>query len=182
MRIVFLDRDGVINEFPGHRNYVTSWEEFSFIPGSIEAICLLKEHGFKVYVASNQAGVAKGLYSHKDLECINKNMLKEIRGWGGDLDDIFYCFHRDEDDCDCRKPKPGLLTRVLDNLEQKPKDCFFIGDSLRDVKAARNAGCKSVLVLSGSESAKNRENWEIKPDYVFDDLFEAVRKICLSYE
>ena len=182
MRVVFLDRDGVINEYPGDRNYVTSWEEFNFIPGSIEAIRLLRNHKFKIFVASNQAGVAKGLYSHDDIERINKNMLEAIRRQGGDLDGIHYCFHRDEDNCSCRKPKPGLLTKVLDNLQKKPDASFFIGDSLRDVKAAKSAGCESVLVFSGKEKQENKPSWDINPDYVFANLLEAARYICANYE
>ena len=178
MKVVFLDRDGVINEYPGDRNYVTAWGEFRFIPNGIEAIKLLKEHNYKIFVASNQAGVAKGLYSEDDLNYITDNMLKIIRSRGADLDGVYYCMHRDEDNCDCRKPKPGLIKKALDTLGEKPRVCFFIGDSFRDMKAARAAGCKAVLVFSGKEKPGNRGNWEFEPDYIFGDLLEAARYLC----
>ena len=182
MKVVFLDRDGVINEYPGDRNYVTAWDEFRFIPNSIEAIKLLKEHNYKIFVASNQAGVAKGLYSRDDLDCITDNMLKNIRRRGADLDGVYYCMHRDEDNCDCRKPKPGLIKKALSTLGEKPEVCFFIGDSFRDMKAAKAFGCKAVLVFSGKEKSENRDNWEFEPDYVFSDLLEAARYLCSAYE
>ena len=182
MKVVFLDRDGVINEYPGDRNYVTCWEEFRFIPRSIEAIKLLKECNCRMFVVSNQAGVSKGLYSKRDLDYITDNMLKVIRRRGADLDGVYYCIHRDEDNCECRKPKPGLLKKVFGMLGGKPRMCFFIGDSFADMKAARAAGCKAVLVLSGKEKLANRRNWEFEPDYVFGDILEAARFICSNYE
>jgi len=181
MKVVFLDRDGVINEYPGDRNYVTCWDEFRFIPNSIEAIKLFKKHNYKVFVASNQAGVAKGLYSKKELDYITDNMLENIRGRGADLDGVYYCMHRDEDNCGCRKPKPGLFIKALGTLEGKPDVCFVIGDSFRDMKAARAAGCRTVLVFSGKEKLENRGNWEFEPDYVFGGLLEAARYLCSNY-
>jgi len=181
MKVVFLDRDGVINEYPGDRNYVTCWDEFHFIPTSIEAIKLLKKHGYKIFVVSNQAGVAKGLYSKDDLDYITDNMLKSIRSRGADLDGVYYCTHRDEDNCSCRKPKPGLINKALGVLGEKPAVCFFIGDSFRDMKAAKAAGCKGVLVFSGKEKLENRGNWEFEPDYVFGDILEAARYLCSKY-
>lgn len=181
MNVVFLDRDGVINEYPGDTRYVTSWSEFKFIEGSIEAIHLFKEHNFKVFIASNQAGVAKGLYTHKDLDYITQNMQEAIQKGGGQLDGVYYCLHKNEDNCNCRKPKPGLLENALKDLEEKPKVCFFIGDSFRDVLAAKAIGCKSVLVFSGKEKEGNNKSWEFNPDHTFKNLLEAARYICSNY-
>ena len=182
VKVVFLDRDGVINEFPGYTLYVTKWEEFRFIPGSIEAIRLLKEHDFKLFVVSNQAGVAKGLYTQQDLDYMTENMIKEIRHQGGDLDGIYYCLHRNEDNCNCRKPKTGLLQQALKDLNKKPHLCFFIGDSFRDMKTAAAAGCQSALVLSGQEILDNKDSWEFHPDFIFKNLLEAARHLCTHYE
>ncbi len=182
MKVVFLDRDGVINEYPGDRNYVTCWDEFHFIPVSIEAIKILKEHNYKIFVVSNQAGVSKGIYSQEDLDNITDNMLKYIRKGGGNIDGVYYCPHRDEDNCPCRKPNPGLFKKALDTLEEKPEVCFAIGDSFRDIKAGKAAGCKTILVLSGKEKLEGRNSRELEPDYVFNDILKAACHICSNYE
>jgi len=185
MKIVFLDRDGVINKYPGDTHYVTSWRQFIFIPGSIEAIGLLKRYGFKVFVVSNQAGVAKGIYSQKDLDLMTNRMMAVLHKSKVDLDGVYYCLHRDEDNCSCRKPKPGLIKQVLDslNLKAAPRDnCFLVGDSFIDMLTARACGCKPMLVLSGKETMENRDNWLFEPEGVFNNLLEAAKKICFNYE
>ncbi len=182
MKIVFLDRDGVINEYPGDTKYVTSWSKFYFISGSIQAIRLLKEKGFKVFVVSNQAGVGKGIYSQDELNSLTHKMIDYLRKEGAELDGVYYCIHREEDNCNCRKPKTGLLEEAVSSLREKPEVCFFIGDSFRDMKAARAFGCMAVLVLSGKEKIGAKDSWEFEPDYVFSNLLEAVRYICSSYE
>jgi len=180
-KIVFLDRDGVINQYPGHGNYVTGLDNFKFIPGSIEAIRKLTEKGFKIFVVSNQAGVAKGLYSQKDLEAMDKKILKSVLAHGGEIISIYYCQHLSTDDCDCRKPKTGMLKRALNDSGLKPDISFFIGDSFQDMKAARNFGAKSVLVLSGREKISNRDSWEFEPDYLFDNLLLAAHYLSSHY-
>jgi len=181
MKVVFLDRDGVINNYPGDTHYVTSWREFKFIPGSIKAIKNFKDNGFKVYVLSNQAGVAKGLYSKKDLDYITKRMLICLHSEGADLDGVYYCLHKEEDNCLCRKPKTGLLKKAVSDFEKKPEICFFIGDSFRDMRAAVEFGCKSVLVLSGKEKIEKKPEWKFEPDYCFDNLLVAAQYICSHY-
>ena len=182
MKVVFLDRDGVINEYPGDRDYVKNWQEFSFLPGSIEAIKLFNKNGLKVFVVSNQAGVSKGIYSKEALEDITARMLKEVERNGAYIDGVYYCVHRDEDNCNCRKPKVGLLEEAIKILKDKPEACFFIGDSFRDMKAAKAFGCKAILVLSGKEKIENKDSWEFVPDYVFKNLLEAARYICSHNE
>ncbi|MCM8773982.1 MAG: HAD family hydrolase [Candidatus Omnitrophica bacterium] len=181
LKVVFLDRDGVINEYPGDMRYVTSWQEFKFISGSIEAVRNFKAHNFRVFVVSNQAGVSKGVYSKEALDEITLRMLETFRRQGADIDGVYYCTHREEENCDCRKPKIGLLKLALSRFEVMPRSCFFIGDSMRDIKAAHNFGCKSILVLSGQERIENRRNWEISPDYIFDDLFSSSLFLCSYY-
>ncbi len=178
MRVVFLDRDGVINKYPGDRDYVKNWQEFSFLPGSIEAIRLFNDNGFKVFVISNQAGVSKGIYSQQALDDITSRMLKEVEEKGAHIDGVYYCLHTDSDNCSCRKPKTGLLEEAVEQLGEKPEVCFFVGDSFRDMEAARKFGCYNVLVLSGKESMENRDKWPFHPDYVLPDLLSAAKYIC----
>lgn len=178
MKVVFLDRDGVINQYPGRGRYVTTLEDFIFLPGSIEAIKMFKEYGFKVFCISNQAGVAKGLYSRSDLNAITDYMLQSLRAHGTDIDGVYYCLHQDKDLCSCRKPKPGLIRKAFQQERERPSVCFVVGDSFRDMLAARASGCKSVLVLSGEEKEENKDCWQFMPDYVFCNLLEAARVLC----
>ncbi len=180
-KIVFLDRDGVINEFPGFGNYVTKWEEFKFIPGSLEGIRKLTEQSFKLFIVSNQAGVAKGLYTPKDLEKINAKMLEQIKKSGGKISGIYYCIHSSEDNCSCRKPKTGLMHKALEENSLRYDKAFFIGDAFSDMEAARSFGAKTILVLSGIEKISNRANWGFEPDYVFENLLLAAEYLSSCY-
>lgn len=180
-KVVFIDRDGVINRYPGDKQYVCSVREFKFLPGSIEGMKKLYEKGFTLFVVSNQAGVAKGLYGKRDLEKMDKKLLRELKKCGVQLKGIYYCTHHPDDNCDCRKPRTGLLTQALKDANIEPVVSFFIGDSFRDMQAARSFGAKPVLVLSGSEKIANRPNWEFQPDYVFDNLLVASHYICAHY-
>ena len=182
MKVVFLDRDGVINKYPGHRRYVTSWKEFEFLPGSIEAIASFKEKGFKIFVISNQAGVAKGLYSQKDLDFLTKNMVNSMKKKKTGVDGVYYCTHLKEGNCSCRKPKTGLFRQALKDYGIKKLSlAFFVGDSIGDVEAAKNFGIKSVLVLSGKENISSKESWAYNPDYIFDNLLIASYYLCSHY-
>ncbi|MDD5129572.1 MAG: HAD family hydrolase [Candidatus Omnitrophica bacterium] len=175
MKVVFLDRDGVINKYPGDKLYVTSLAKFRFLSKAKKAIALLSKAGCRVFVASNQAGVGKGTYSQKTLDLITANMLKSIAAEGGLIQQVYYCTHRKEASCSCRKPKPGLLKKAADKFGFNLKTAYFIGDTIRDVATARAAGCKSILVLTGKEKLVNQKNWEIKPDFVFKDLLAAAK-------
>ncbi|MFA5276328.1 MAG: HAD family hydrolase [Candidatus Omnitrophota bacterium] len=177
MNLVFLDRDGVINAYPGDKNYVTSWEEFTFLPKAKEAIALLYRAGFQIYLISNQAGVGKGLYTQGTLDAITKNMLKEINVDGGNIDGVYYCTHPSEQNCSCRKPKTGLIDLAKQEHSLEINTAFFIGDSMLDMQTAKAAGCQAILVLSGKEKLVNRDNWETKPDFICAGLFEAVQFI-----
>lgn len=177
MRAVFLDRDGVINRYPGDAKYVTRWKEFRFLPQAKKAIVLLNSMKYPVFIISNQAGVSKGLYSQNTLDGITKNMLKELDESNAKIDGVYYCIHRDEDNCSCRKPKPGLVKLAVKGKNIKLENSFFIGDTIRDIRTARDAGCKSILVLSGKEKLSSRGTWELKPDFVFKDIYEAAKFI-----
>jgi histidinol-phosphate phosphatase family protein len=175
MKIIFLDRDGVINKYPGDRLYVTSLKKFRFLPRAKKAIALLNSKGFNIFVASNQAGVGKGTYSQKTLDAITARMLSDIGDAGGRIIKVYYCTHRKEAHCKCRKPKPGLLKKAAQEFKFSLKGAYFIGDTMRDIFTARAAGCKSILVLTGKEKLSNRKNWQVKPDFVFKDLLTAAK-------
>ncbi len=191
MKIIFLDRDGVINRDPGFGGYITSWDEFEFLPGALEALKKLSQAGFEVIVISNQAGVAKGLYTLEDLDEITKNMLKEVEKSGARIHAVHYCPHRDEDNCSCRKPKTGLFAQATKDLQASPirnrrfsngvhfTDSFFVGDNRRDILAGKAIGCKTIFVLSGNTKLKDLD---VKPDFVARDLLNAVNKIVLKTE
>lgn len=177
MKTIFLDRDGVINKYPGDRLYVTSLKKFRFLPKAKQAIALLTKSGCKIFVASNQAGVGKGTYSRKTLDAITAKMLGDIHEAGGEIEQVGYCTHRKEAGCSCRKPKPGLLKAAAKKFKFGLSKAYFVGDTIRDVLTAHNAGCKSILVLTGKEKLANRKNWEAKPDFVFKDLLAAAKFI-----
>jgi histidinol-phosphate phosphatase family protein len=176
-KTVFMDRDGVINKDPGgwtKYNYVTTPVEFKFIPGATEALEKLKNAGYRVIVISNQAGVSKGYFSREQLKAVDGHMLKEVKKAGGRIEESFYCIHRDEDNCNCRKPKAGLLEMAAKKYKVKTKNAYFIGDTEADMKAGKAAGAKTILVLSGKAAPGEEKKWPQKPDHVFKDLFEAV--------
>ena len=175
MKIVFLDRDGVINKYPGDKLYVTSLNKFKFLPGVKKAIALLNNSGYRIFVASNQAGVGRGIYSQKTLDAITVRMFKGIESAGGKIEKVYYCIHRKEAKCACRKPKSGLVKKAAKEFNLNLKGAYFIGDTIRDVLTAKASGCKSILVLAGKEKLNNQVNWEAKPDFVFKDLLAAAR-------
>lgn len=171
-KALFLDRDGVINRYPGDREYVTSWERFRFLPGAKKALSELSKK-YDLFVVSNQAGVGKGVYHQRELDRITENMLKAVKREGGAIKQVFYCTHRQEENCGCRKPKAGLLTLARKKYRLNLKDSFFVGDTIRDIETARNAGCKSILVLSGKEKLPGKRDWQLQPDFVFKNLKSA---------
>ena len=173
MKTVILDRDGVINKYPGDKLYVTSVKKFSFLPGAKGAIAKLSKKGFKIFIASNQAGVGRGIYAKRTLEAITRKMLIEVEEAGGKIDKVYYCIHRKDAGCSCRKPNPGLLKNAAREFKFNLARSFFIGDTIRDVITANRARCKSILVLSGKEKLANQKNWEVQPDFVFRNLNAA---------
>jgi histidinol-phosphate phosphatase family protein len=184
MRVIFLDRDGVINEYPGDRKFVTSWEEFKFIPKSLEALTRLTKAGFNIFVISNQSGISKGIYSQKSLDDITLRMSVEAKRHNAKIK-VFYCTHKEEDSCNCRKPRIGLIKRALESIGLDKIDLnstFLIGDSIRDIQTGKNAGLKTILVLSGKEKLDNKNDWQVSPDFIARNLNEAVdlvlKKLC----
>lgn len=144
--VVFLDRDGVINKKPKKGDYVKRWNEFKFLPGSIEAIKLLNQSGYKIFVISNQAGIARGEMRKKDLDLIHKNMKKELKKNGAKINGIYYCPHGWDGGCHCRKPKPGMLYQASKEHLFDLTKTVFIGDDIRDKQAGDDAGCRTILL------------------------------------
>ncbi len=176
-KVIFLDRDGVINKDPGgwtEYNYVTTWEEFIFLPNSIKALRRLNDAGYDIVVASNQAGISKGYYTRSQLDQINQNMIKKIEENGAKLKKVYYCLHQDSDNCDCRKPKIGLFKQAERELGVKAAGNYFVGDGKMDIEAGKKMNMKTVLVLSGKTDLEKVDSWTIKPDYIFEDLSETV--------
>jgi D-glycero-D-manno-heptose 1,7-bisphosphate phosphatase len=178
MKIIFLDRDGVINRYPGDKKYVTRIKDFHLLPGVLAALKKLTEQRFKISVISNQAGVSKGVYSRDKLDAITNVMLKKIEKAGAKLDGVFYCIHRKEENCACRKPGTGLIKKAMGGRKVKVSDsAYFIGDTIIDMQAGKRAGLKTILVFSGKEKQRNQSLWEVRPDFVAKDLLAATKII-----
>lgn len=147
MKLVILDRDGVIN-FDSDQ-YIKSPEEWKPIPGSLEAIAKLYQAGYRIVVATNQSGVGRGLFEMDTLNAIHDKMHKAVIQAGGRLDAIFFCPHTNEDKCACRKPKPGMLQEIATRYNADLTDVPVVGDALRDLQAAVAVGAQPILVLTG---------------------------------
>lgn len=173
---IILDRDGVIN-FES-KNYIKTPEEWLPIPGSLEAIGLLSQAGYTIAVATNQAGVGRGLYTEADLAIIHQKMQDNLKIFGGKIDKIFYCPHHPDDVCHCRKPESGLFEQIANYYQINLKDIISIGDSLRDIKAALKVGCQPILVLTGNGEQTLLNNRELAEEIpVFPNLKCAVEQL-----
>lgn len=171
--LVILDRDGVINE--DSPDYVKSVDEWIAIPQSLEAIARLNHAEHKVAVATNQSGLARGYFSHEALENMHKKMQSELAKVGGQIDGIYYCPHHPDENCSCRKPKPGLLNKIIADFCAEINDTILIGDSWRDIQAARAVGCRCLLVLTGNgHQTLMRYRDEMDDIPIADDLAAAI--------
>lgn len=178
MPLVILDRDGVINE--DSDAYIKSPAEWVPIPGSLEAIARLNHAGYRVVVATNQSGVARGLFGMAELNAIHQKLHAMLARLGGQLDGIYFCPHGPDDDCPCRKPRPGLLREIAARHGLDLGGVPAIGDSLRDVEAARAVGASPILVRTGKGLLAERQ---LPPDWgvpVFDDLAQAVQALVAT--
>jgi D-glycero-D-manno-heptose 1,7-bisphosphate phosphatase len=182
-KVIFLDRDGVINKFPGRYKYVTSLKAFKLIPSSLVAIKKLTEAGFVIFIISNQAGVAKKLYSKATLDNITRKMLININKTGGRIKKVLYCTHLKEENCSCRKPKTGLIEKAFNSFQARidRRNSYLIGDDVdHDIKLGKIVKLRTVLVLSGREKLNERESWNQQPDYIFKNLLQAADFIISS--
>lgn len=175
MSFIILDRDGVINY--NSSEYIKSPEEWHAIPGSLEAIAQLNQHGFHVLVATNQSGIGRGYYTVETLERIHKKMCTELAACGGRIKDFFICPHHPEDQCACRKPKPGLLYQIQQKYLLNLSETFFIGDSLVDVEAAQTAGCIPLFINSHATQTTAQDHPVLNQILSFTDLMAAVNYV-----
>ena len=172
MQLVILDRDGVINV--DSSDYIRNPNEWHPIPGSLEAIAALHRRDRSVVVATNQAGIGRGLFAPTDLAQIHSKMSTMVDAAGGCIERIFFCPHHPDDDCDCRKPKPGLVRQLETALHISAQGAPFVGDSLRDMQCALAAGCEPVLVLTGNGRKARTEAEALGVRHIFPDLAAAV--------
>ncbi|MCK4500535.1 D-glycero-beta-D-manno-heptose 1,7-bisphosphate 7-phosphatase [Candidatus Babeliales bacterium] len=147
-KVIFLDRDGVINKKAPKAEYVKSWAEFEFLPGAIEAMRLLAQNNYKIFIISNQAGIARGAMTEQDLKNIHNNMEKELEKHNVKIERIYYCPHGWDEGCECRKPKPGMFFQAAREHDLDLSKSTFIGDDERDLQAGNAAGCRTILVDS----------------------------------
>lgn len=181
-RIIFLDRDGVINE--DSPAYIKSPEEFHFISGSPEAIALLCDHGFEVILITNQSAVGRQMITVETLSAIFNKLEDGVKAAGGRIKDIFYCPHTPDEGCSCRKPAPGLITMAADKYGIDPANTVMVGDSAKDVECGKAAGCgRTVLVATGNGPAARTALAEkgLSPDHYAADLRAAARWIIANH-
>ncbi len=172
MKLIILDRDGVINQ--DSAAYIKSPQEWRPIPGSLNAISRLNQAGFHVIVATNQSGIGRGLFDMAALNAIHEKMHKALAQAGARVDAIFFCPHAADDNCNCRKPRPGMLDDIAHRLNTDLAGVPMIGDSLRDLQAAAIAKAAPMLVLTGKGKKTQRAGGLPPGTPIFPDLANAV--------
>lgn len=175
MKLIILDRDGVINQ--DSDAFIKSPEEWLPVPGSLEAIAQLTQASWRVVIASNQSGVARGLFTADMLNSIHDKMRQAVTTAGGRIDSIFVCPHGPDDDCPCRKPRPGLFHDIAKRYDTSLAGVPAVGDSLRDLQAAAEAGCTPWLVLTGNGCKTQTSTHLPENVQVCDDLSAVVRRL-----
>jgi D-glycero-D-manno-heptose 1,7-bisphosphate phosphatase len=177
MKLIILDRDGVINQ--DSDDYIKNAAEWIPIPGSIEAIARLSKAGYTVVIATNQSGLSRGLFGIDELEDMHNKMCRLTEAAGGFINGIFYCPHLPEEQCQCRKPAAGLFSAISTEFDTSLSGIPAIGDTIRDLKAALKLGCKSILVRTGKGLSNERllshqKDPRLNNVPVFDDLAATV--------
>jgi len=176
-RAVFLDRDGTIAEEVGYMNHLS---RFRLFPFAAAAIRRLNQAGMVVIVVTNQSGVARGYFPEDLVRQVNEEMILQLATAGARVDGVYYCPHRAEDECGCRKPRPGMLERAALEHNFELPDCYLVSDLYADLEMAHREGCRSILVFTGygrGEYEWNRSRWPRPPDLVAEDLSAAVELI-----
>lgn len=175
MTYIILDRDGVINHDSIH--YIKNPDEWIPIPGSLEAVAQLNRAGYKVLIATNQSGVARGYYDIETLDQIHEKMMRELAAVGGYVEEIFFCPHHPDEKCGCRKPMPGMVERMCEKYPIDLPNTYFIGDTTADTGIANAVGCQPILVRTGKGEKTLKENPELSSILNFADLSQAVDHI-----
>ncbi|MFA7503086.1 MAG: D-glycero-beta-D-manno-heptose 1,7-bisphosphate 7-phosphatase [Burkholderiaceae bacterium] len=147
MKLLILDRDGVINE--DSDAFIKSPDEWRPLPGAATAIARLNKAGYRIAIATNQSGIARGLFDLDTLAAIHAKLHQTVNEAGGRIEAIFFCPHAADSNCECRKPRPGMIFDILRRFGAEPQGTVVVGDALRDLQAAHAAGCRSILVLTG---------------------------------
>jgi len=183
-RAVFIDRDGTLSEEVGYINHPSRFLLFPYAAGAVK---LLNDHEWLAVIITNQAGVARGYFDEAMIQTVHDNLKRDLQSVGARIDGIYYCAHHPSvgeppyrQDCDCRKPKPGLIKRAATDLNIDVQQSWMIGDRYSDIELARNAGVRSALVLSGygrGEWENQRSSWQHQPDLIAENLFEAIVSI-----
>ncbi len=179
--VIFLDRDGVINQ--DSPEYIKNWDEFEFIPGSLEAMAALTKAGYHLVVVTNQSIIGRGMVSSPVLEDIFRHMRGAVEAAGGKIFDIFYCPHHPDEQCDCRKPEPGMIFQAKAAHGIDLPKTVMIGDRLTDVVCGQNAGCGATILVRtgmGRKTEKELAVRQVSPTLVVDDLAAAADKILSS--
>jgi D-glycero-D-manno-heptose 1,7-bisphosphate phosphatase len=178
IRHVILDRDGVLNQEAQAGSYVLRPAEFRWLPGALDALVLLHRQGIRLSVASNQSPVGRGLITREGLDAIDAAMLADVRAAGAGLEATFYCVHAPDADCECRKPRPGLINMAVAAADIDVGHTVFVGDDVRDIEAAQAGGVGPVLVRSGkgraTEAALARRGVKVP---IYDDLLQFAATI-----
>lgn len=167
-KLIILDRDGVINY--DSDEYVKSVDEWIELPGSMQALAKLTKAGYRIAVATNQSGISRGYFNEKTLTAMHKKMIDLAAEAGAKFDYIAHCPHGPDDNCDCRKPLPGLIEQIETALGMSAKDYFIVGDSLRDLQAGQAKGMKAALVLTGKGQRTLDKGVGLEGVPVFKDL------------
>jgi len=177
LKVVFLDRDGVINR--DREDFAKSWEEFEFLPGVKEALARLSRAGFRLVVLSNQSCVGRGLCSAETVDRINRRMLAELARAGAEVAGVYVCPHAPGEGCDCRKPLPGLILRAARELGLDLAQAVIIGDAARDLEAGAAAGVPGILVRTG-KGRQEEGRLPLEPLAVLDDLVAAAEYLLAA--
>ena len=179
--VVFLDRDGVINE--DSPNYIKNWKEFHFLPGSLEALKELHTNDFTAIVITNQSMIGRKISGPENLKEIHRNMSDAAKRHGGIICDIFFCPHSPDGNCTCRKPKPGLILQAQEKYDIDLSTACMVGDSAKDIECALSAGLRHAILVrtgNGKRAELILKEKNIIPDYVAEDLMDAVEWILDS--
>ncbi len=168
MKMIILDRDGTINH--DSEQFIKSPQEWKPLKGSLEAIARLTQSGYRVVVATNQSGIARGLFDTATLVAINDTMVRAVAQLGGRIDAVFFCPHAANAGCECRKPRPGMLLEIARRFNVSLEGVPAVGDGLRDLQAAAAAGARPVLVLTGKGKRTRDEGGLPQGTVVFPDL------------
>ncbi len=173
-KVVFLDRDGVLNDDPG---YVHKIEHFKLLPGVIEGLKLLKERGFKLIIITNQSGIGRGYYTEEDFHKFNSHLVKELFANGIKIEETFFCPHHPDEKCDCRKPSTRFIDESASKYDIDLKKSWVIGDHPHDIKMGKLAGCKTIYMLSGHGVKHRGELGNIKPELIAEHFLDAAKFI-----